>query len=109
MSFNNCTIIIGTVSSNSVGIYSGTTTYCTITIETVSSDSVGISNSNSVYLYFTYIKCSAITSLSNTAGKLNVLNDTVFHAWIGAPVGTLITQYKKVPMSGYLYCDGSTL
>ena len=27
---------------------------------------------------------------------------------IGAPVGTLISQYKKVPMSGYLYCDGST-
>ena len=26
----------------------------------------------------------------------------------GAPVGTLITQYKKKPMSGYLYCDGST-
>ena len=26
----------------------------------------------------------------------------------GAPVGTLITQYKKVAMSGYLYCDGST-
>ena len=26
----------------------------------------------------------------------------------GAPVGTFITQYKKVPMSGYLYCDGST-
>ena len=26
----------------------------------------------------------------------------------GAPVGTLVTQYKKVPMSGYLYCDGST-
>ena len=26
----------------------------------------------------------------------------------GAPIGTLITQYKKVPMSGYLYCDGST-
>ena len=25
----------------------------------------------------------------------------------GAPVGTLISQYKKVPMSGYLYCDGS--
>lgn len=24
------------------------------------------------------------------------------------PVGTLISQYKKVPMSGYLYCDGST-
>ena len=26
----------------------------------------------------------------------------------GAPVGTLIQQYKKVPMSGYLYCDCST-
>ena len=26
----------------------------------------------------------------------------------GAAVGTLISQYKKVPMSGYLYCDGST-
>lgn len=26
----------------------------------------------------------------------------------GAAVGTLISQYKKAPMSGYLYCDGST-
>ena len=26
----------------------------------------------------------------------------------GAPVGTLISQYKKVAMSGYLYCDGYT-
>lgn len=26
----------------------------------------------------------------------------------GAAVGTLIQQYKKVAMSGYLYCDGST-
>lgn len=26
----------------------------------------------------------------------------------GAPVGTLISQYKKKPLSGYLYCDGST-
>ena len=26
----------------------------------------------------------------------------------GAPVGTLITQYKKVPMSGYLYRDKTT-
>lgn len=25
-----------------------------------------------------------------------------------APVDTLISQYKKVAMSGYLYCDGST-
>src|SRR5574344_2080756 len=29
-------------------------------------------------------------------------------AGTGAPVGTLIQQYKKKPMSGYLYCDGST-
>ena len=29
-------------------------------------------------------------------------------AGTGAPIGTLIQQYKKVPMSGYLYCDGST-
>ena len=26
----------------------------------------------------------------------------------GAQVGTLIQQYKKKPISGYLYCDGST-
>ena len=26
----------------------------------------------------------------------------------GAPVGTLIQKYKKKPLSGYLYCDGST-
>ena len=26
----------------------------------------------------------------------------------GAPIGTLIQQYKKKPLSGYLYCDGST-
>ena len=26
----------------------------------------------------------------------------------GAAVGTLIQQYKKKPISGYLYCDGST-
>ena len=29
-------------------------------------------------------------------------------AGAGAPIGTLIQQYKKKPMSGYLYCDGST-
>lgn len=28
-------------------------------------------------------------------------------AGTGAAVGTLISQYKKKPMSGYLYCDGS--
>ena len=29
-------------------------------------------------------------------------------AGTGAPIGTLIQQYKKKPISGYLYCDGST-
>ena len=29
-------------------------------------------------------------------------------AGTGASVGTLIQQYKKKPISGYLYCDGST-
>ena len=29
-------------------------------------------------------------------------------AGAGAPVGSLLQQYKKKPMSGYLYCDGST-
>lgn len=27
----------------------------------------------------------------------------------GVPVGTLISQYKKVAIRGYLYCDGSRL
>ena len=76
---NNCTINIKTVSGGT-GIYDGTFNNCTITIETVSDGIIGIKDVSSVVLYFTYIKCSAITSLSNTAGKLNVLNDTVFHA-----------------------------
>ena len=76
--FNNCTITIKTV-DNSIGISNGTFNNCTITIEKVNSGT-GIRDVSSVVLYFTYIKCSAITSLSNTAGKLNVLNDTVFHA-----------------------------
>ena len=75
----NCTITVETVSGDSA-IYSGTINNCTITFGTISDNSVGISNSDSVFLYFTYIKCSAITSLNNTRGKLNVLNDTVLHA-----------------------------
>ena len=75
---NNSTINIGTL-HNSDGIYGGTLNNCTITIKTVN-NGYGIYDDSSVVLYLTYIKCSAITSLSNTAGKLNVLNDTVFHA-----------------------------
>ena len=75
--FNNCTISIGTV--NNGGITRGNFNNCTISIETVSSG-YGVNNSFSVVLYFTYIKCSATTNLSNTGGKLNVLNDTVLHA-----------------------------
>ena len=79
---NNCTINIKKVggdSSYGYGIYSGTLNNCIITIELVTKG-YGIHDDSSVVLYLTYIKCSAITSLSNTAGKLNVLNDTVFHA-----------------------------
>ena len=79
---NNCTINIKKVGRNSspgYGIYSGTLNNCIITIELVT-NSYGIHDDSSVVLYLTYIKCSAIPSLSNTAGKLNVLNDTVFHA-----------------------------
>ena len=100
---DNCTINIGTV-TDGYGIYGGTLNTCTITIKTVKggnaygfgieeatlnnstitietvNNGYGIYNDSRVVLYLTYIKCSAITSLSNTAGKLNVLNDTVFHA-----------------------------
>ena len=36
------------------------------------------------------------------------IKDLTANTGTGAPVGTFIAQYKKVPMSGYLYCDGST-
>ena len=78
VTFNNCSINIETVDGGT-GIYYGTFDNSTITIKTVNSGT-GIRDVSSVVLYLTYIKCSAITSLSNTAGKLNVLNDTVFHA-----------------------------
>ena len=76
--FNNCTITIKTVSGG-IGISNGTFNNCTITIKTVSGG-IGIMDNSSIVLYFTYIKCLKITSLSNTAGKLNVLNNTVLHA-----------------------------
>ena len=40
--------------------------------------------------------------------KNNKIIPLTTDAGTGAPVGTLIQQYKKKPMSGYLYCDGST-
>ena len=76
--FNNCTITISAVSSAS-GIGSGTFNNCTITISTVSNGS-GINNNSGVILYLTRVVCSAVTNLSNTGGKLNVLNNTVLHA-----------------------------
>ena len=78
VTFSNSTITIETVDGGQV-IYDGTYNNSTITIKTVNSGT-GIRDVSSVVLYLTYIKCSAVTSLSNTAGKLNVLNDTVFHA-----------------------------
>ena len=72
-------ISIETVTRDGFGIYSGTLNNCIITIELVTKG-YGIHDDSSVVLYLTYIKCSAIASLSDTAGKLNVLNGTVFHA-----------------------------
>ena len=78
VTLTNSTITIETVDGGEV-IYDGTYNNSTITIKTVNSGT-GIRDVSSIVLYLTYIKCSAVTSLSNTAGKLNVLNDTVFHA-----------------------------
>ena len=76
--FNNCTITIKDL-ANGIGISNGTFNNCTITISKVNSGT-GIRDDSSVVLYFTYIKCFAIKSLSNTGGKLNILNGTVLHA-----------------------------
>ena len=77
--FDNCTIIFETVTSSGRGVDSGNFDNCTFAIETVNGGIV-INNDSIVVLYFTYIKCSGISSLSNTGGKLNILNDTVFHS-----------------------------
>ena len=78
--FNNCTISISTVNKNGSGIYSGGTfNNCIISINTVNGG-MGITNNEYTILYLTRIKCTAITSLSGTGGKLNVLNNTVVHA-----------------------------
>lgn len=75
--FNNCSISIN--KTNGVyGIGSGIFNNCTIFITTVSGG-YGIYNNTGVKMYLTYIKCSAITDLSGTGGKLNVLNNTVLH------------------------------
>ena len=76
--FNNCNITISTVNNSGRGIYGGTFNNCTITIDTISSGT-GINNRTGVKLHLTYIKCSAVTDLSSTGGKLNVLNNTVLH------------------------------
>lgn len=77
--FNHCDVIIdGGVVDTSYGIDHATFNNCNITIGGANSSS--IENGSDVVLYLTLIKCSAITDLSSTSGKLNVLNDTVFHA-----------------------------
>ena len=97
---NNCSVKIGTVGGDSYGINTGTFSNCDITIDTVSgygidaiyfincsikigkvnSGGSGISDNSRVAFYLTRIECTAVTGLSNTNGKLNVLNDTIFHA-----------------------------
>ena len=76
--FNNCTININTVNSDGAGVGNGTFNNCIININTVSG--TGVSNKININLYLTRIQCAAITDLSNTEGKLNVLNNTVLHA-----------------------------
>ena len=78
--FNNCIIAINTVNDNGYGIESGAFRNCVIAINTVNGNSRGIQNIGLVYLYLTCISCATVTNLSNTGGKLNVLNDTVLHA-----------------------------
>ena len=78
--YNNCTFTIETVSNIGTGVNSGTFDNCTFTFGTVISGGTGINDNSVVVLYLTYIKCSRISSLSNTGGKLNILNDTVFHS-----------------------------
>ena len=79
--FNNCTIIINKVNSGG-GIGVGTFNNCTIIINKVNTNgpNYGISNDEGVILNLTYIRCTAVTNLSNTGGKLNVLNSTILHA-----------------------------
>ena len=83
--FNNCTIAINGVTNmpfgtDGVGINGGTFNNCTIAIGAVTNGSIGISNSGSVGLNLTRIECTATQDLSNTVGKLNILNGTVLHA-----------------------------
>ena len=78
--FNNCVIAIKTINDNGYGIESGAFRNCVITINTINGNSHGIQNIGFVYLYLTCIYCATVTNLSNTGGKLNVLNDTVLHA-----------------------------
>lgn len=77
--FNNCIIAINTVNGNGYGIESGAFRNCVIAINTVNSGGYGINDAQIVHLYLTCIACDAITDLSNTDGKLNVLNNTVLH------------------------------
>ena len=79
--FNNCAIAFNTIGRYGYGVFGGTFNNCAITINTIEdTNGVGVSNDARVRLYLTKIKCSIITDLSSTSGKLNILNDTVFHA-----------------------------
>lgn len=77
--FNNCIIAINTVSGNGYGIESGAFRNCVIAINTVNNNGIGIYDAQIVHLYLTCITCATVTDLSNTGGKLNVLNNTVLH------------------------------
>ena len=74
---NNGIISITTIDNGGHGIYSGTFNNCIISSDSSTGDSVH--NYSNVFLYLTRVNCSAITDLSKTSGKLNVLNNTVLH------------------------------
>lgn len=78
LNFYNSIISFDTITGGT-GVYGGYFTNSTISIDTLTGGT-GINNANTVDLYLTRIVCWDITNLSNTDGKLNILNDTVLHA-----------------------------
>ena len=76
--YYGCNITITTINSGA-GINGGNYYGCNIIIITINGGR-GVNNNSRVTLYLTRIQSTAITDLSSTGGKLNVLNDTVLHA-----------------------------
>lgn len=107
--FNNCSVIINTICYGSAFNGTSILNFCLITIETINytgssgwainayglskctcntcvvnintvTRGTGVSNNSNVTLNNTNIKCTDLSNLNKTSGKLNILNDTVLHA-----------------------------